>query len=172
VNGGVLEAPVVAKRGGAVLYRLDERPIRLREALIGRESDGWIVAPPGEKTARAAYTRYGVSGDGPGFAVVKLSRVGWCPSPGRRGTGRVTARIGPVAIGPDKQPSIGRVTDKRTFLVKDCQANGALLSAPDSPWRVEVEVTPTFSPHELDPSKSDQRELGGVLTVDFQPLFG
>ncbi len=172
VNGVVLQAPVVAKRGGAVLYRLDERPIRLREALIGRESDGWIVAPPGEKTARAAYTRYGVSGDGPGFAVVKLSRVGWCPSPGRRGTGRVTARIGPVAIGPDKQPSIGRVTDKRTFLVKDCQANGALLSAPDSPWRVEVEVTPTFSPHELDPSKSDQRELGGVLTVDFQPLFG
>ena len=61
------------------LYRLDGKPIKLQEALVGRESDGWIVAPGGEKTARAAYTRYDVSGDGPGFAVVKLSRVGWCP---------------------------------------------------------------------------------------------
>jgi hypothetical protein len=171
VNGVALQAPVVARRANAVLYRLDGKPIKLQDALVGRESDGWIVAPGGEKTARAAYTRYDVSGDGPGFAVVKLSRVGWCPSPGRRRTGTATARIGPVTIGPDKQPAIARVTGTRTFLVPDCKANGVLLSTPNSPWRVEVAIEPTFSPHELDPSKSDRRELGAVLDVKFQPLF-
>jgi len=172
VNGVALQAPIVEQRPNAVLYRLDGKPIKLKEALIGRETDGWIIAARGKKTARAAYTRYDVSGDGPGFAVVKLTRVGWCPNPGRRGTGIATVRIGPVGIGPDKQPAIDRVTDTRTFRVPDCEANGVLLSAPSVPWRVEVAIGPTFSPRELDPSKSDSRQLGGVLDVKFQPLFG
>ncbi|MGH3137009.1 MAG: hypothetical protein ACRDPV_11020 [Gaiellaceae bacterium] len=172
VNGVALQAPVVARRKDAVLYRLEGRPIKLQEALIGRESDGWIVAKSGEKTARASYTRYDVSGDGPGFAVVKLTRVGWCPSPARRGTGIAAVRIGPVGIGPDKQPAIERVTATRRFRVPDCKANGVLLSAPSVPWRVEVAMAPTFSPNEIDPGKSDRRRLGGVLDVRFQPLFG
>jgi hypothetical protein len=172
VNGVALQAPVVVRRPNAVLYRLNGKPIKLQEALVGRESDGWIVAPGGEKTARASYTRYDVSKDGPGFAVVKLSRVGWCPKPSRRGTGVATVRIGPVGIGPDKQPAIARVTDTRTFRVPDCKANGVLLNAPGVPWRVEVELAPTFSPNAIDPNNSDRRELGGVLDVRFQPLFG
>jgi hypothetical protein len=104
--------------------------------------------------------------------VVKLTRVGWCPNPGRRGTGIATVRIGPVGIGPDKQPAIERVTDTRKFRVPDCKANGVVLSAPSVPWRVEVAIGPTFSPRELDPSKSDSRQLGAVLDVKFQPLFG
>ncbi len=172
VNGVELQAPIAARRRDAVLYRLDGRPVKLKQALVGRESDGWIVGSSDEKIARAAYTRYDVSGDGPGFAVVKLSRVGWCPSPGHRRSGTVTARIGPVTIGPDKQPAIARVIDTRTFLVQDCKANGALLNTPSSPWRVEVAVAPTFSPHELDPDRSDRRQLGAVLDVRFQPLFG
>jgi hypothetical protein len=172
VNGVALQAPIVAQRANAVLYRLDGKPIKLRDALVGRESDGWIIAASGKKIAKAAYTRYDVSGDGPGFAVVRLTRVGWCPNPGRRGTGIATARIGPVGIGPDKQPAIERVTDTRKFRVPDCKGNGVLLSAPSVPWRVEVAIGPTFSPRELDPSKSDSRQLGGVLDVKFQPLFG
>jgi hypothetical protein len=172
VNGVALQAPIVAQRANAVLYRLDGKPIKLRDALVGRESDGWIIAARGRKTARAAYTRYEVSGDGPGFAVVKLTRVGWCPNPRRRGIGIATVRIGPVGIGPDKQPAIERVTDTRKFRVPDCKANGVVLSAPSVPWRVEVAIGPTFSPRELDPSKSDSRQLGAVLEVRFQPLFG
>ncbi len=121
VNGVTLQAPIVAQRENATLYRLDGRPAKLNEALIGRESDGWIIGMNGEHVARASYTRYDVSGDGPGFAVVKLSRLGWCPDPGRRGAGTATVRIGPVAIGPDKQPAIGGATETRTFLVKDCK---------------------------------------------------
>ena len=171
VNGVALQAPIVERRERNVLYRVDGRPIQLQEALIGRESDGWIIGKSGEHVARASYTRYDVSGDGPGFAVVTLSRLGWCPDPGRRGAGTATVRIGPVAIGPDKQPAIGGATETRTFLVKDCTTNGVSLNAPSVPWRVEVTIAPTFSPNEFDPSKSDRRQLGGVLDIHFQPLF-
>lgn len=165
LNGVELQAPVVDRRGRDVLYRLDGQPLKLASGITGLYSDDWMAD-------KAAYNRFDVSGDGPGFAVVKLSRVGWCPSPPHRGTGKATVRIGPVGIGPDKQPAIARITDTRTFLVKDCQANGVLLNAPNSPWRVEVAIAPTFSPNEIDPSKSDRRQLGGVLDVKFQPLFG
>jgi hypothetical protein len=172
VNGVALQAPVVAERKNAVLYRVDGGPLKLRDVVIGRESDGWIIGSSEDRVARASYTRYDVTGDGPGFAVVKLSRVGWCPSPGSRRAGVATARIGPVAIGPDKQPAIERVTAVRTFRVPDCKANGTLLPTPSSPWRVEVTIAPTFVPQKLDPSKSDRRELGAVLEAGFQPLFG
>jgi hypothetical protein len=173
VNGVALQAPIVAQRKNAVLYRLDGKPIKLREALIGRETDGWMIAKSGQRVARASYTRYAVSGDGPGFAVVKLTRIGWCPSPGKRGAGTVTVRIGPVTIGPDKQPAIRRVTQTRRFVVPDCKANGVTLSPPSEPWRLEVTVAPTFRPKDIDPSKSDNRELGAVIvTAGFQPLFG
>ena len=172
VNGVALVAPIVDERKDAVLYRLDGKPIRLRDVVIGRAQDGWITAESGSKTARASYTRYDVAGDGDGFAVVRLSRVGWCPDPGRRDAGIATVRIGPVGIGPDKQPAIARVTAKRRFRVPDCEANGELLPTPRGPWRVEIAVARTFSPRELDPSKSDNRQLGAVLEVKFQPLIG
>jgi hypothetical protein len=172
VNGVALQAPIVARQGQSVLYRLDGKPIKLKEALIGRQSDGWMVSASGEKVARASYTRYDVSGDGPGFGYVKVSRENWCPRAGRRQTGRVVVRIGPVGIGPDKQPAIARVTGTKTFDVPDCKTNGVTLKAPTVPWRMEISVAPTFSPHDVDPSRSDRRQLGGVLDAGFQPLFG
>jgi FtsH-binding integral membrane protein len=172
VNGVSLQAPVVARRPNEVLYRLDGGPLQLREAVVGRQSDGWIVGSSEKKVARASYTRYDVSGDGPGFAVVRLSRVGWCPSPPFRSVGRATVRIGPVTIGPDKQPALAEVTDTKTFRVRDCEANGVLLAPPSAPWRLEVTLAPTFSPHEIDASSSERRQLGAVLDVRFRPLFG
>ena len=123
--------------------------------------------------ARASYTRYDVSDDEPGLAVVRLTRIGWCPRPSERTTGKVTVRIGPVGIGPDKQPRIERVTETRTFDVPDCEANGATLSPPNVPWRMEITVAPTFVPAEVDPSKSERRNLGAVIErAGFQPLLG
>ncbi|HSI98606.1 MAG TPA: hypothetical protein VK926_09600 [Gaiellaceae bacterium] len=159
---------MVARRGNDTLYRLNGRPLRLAAAITGLESDGWMTGSSEEKIARAAYTRYDVSGDGPGFAVVKLSRVAWC---GGDVPGAATVRIGPVIIGPDKQPAIGQVTETRTVVLHHCTADGVSVRAPDVPWRVEVEIEPTFSPHELDPSNSDRRQLGAVFSVGFQPLF-
>jgi hypothetical protein len=172
VNGVSLQAPVVAQRDNAVLYRIDGGPAKLREALVGRQSDGWMAGSSDDPVARAAYTRYDVSRDGPGFAFVQLSRVEWCPSPGLRKPGIATVRIGPVGIGPDKQPTIARVTDEQTVVVRDCRITPAvLLRPPNEPWRVEVTIDPTFVPNEVDPGSSDRRHLGAVLDARFQPLF-
>ncbi len=162
LNGVELQAPVVARRRGATLYRIDRRPLKLASGITGIFSDGWM-------SRKASYTRYDVSRDGPGFAVVKLSRVAWC---GKDVPGKATVRIGPVTIGPDKQPAIAHVTDSQTKILHHCRAKGFALAAPNVPWRVEVTITPTFSPHELDPSNSDSRQLGAVVEAGFQPLFG
>jgi hypothetical protein len=172
VNDVVLQAPVVARRKNAVLYRVDGRPLKLKESVVGRTGDGWIIGSNEERIARGSYTRYDVTGDGPGFAVVKLSRLGWCPRPGKRTTGKAIVRIGPVGIGPDKQPAIGNVTETRTLVVEDCKTAGVTLKAPSAAWRVEVELAPTFSPNEIDPTNSDRRQLGAQLDVHFEPLFG
>jgi hypothetical protein len=172
VNGVTLQAPVVAQRENAVLYRIGGGPVKLKEALVGRQSDGWMTGTPEDPVARAAYTRYDVSKDGPGFGYVQLSRFEWCPPPGLRKPGTATIRIGPVGIGPDNQPTIGHVTDQRTVLVRDCRITDAvLLRPPDAPWRIEVTLEPTFVPNEVDPSSSDRRHLGALVDARFQPLF-
>ena len=173
VNGVTLQAPIVTQRDGATLYRIGGAPLILQDALVGRESDGWMLGSSDDPVARASYTRYDVSDDEPGLAVIRLSRIGWCPAPSARGVGKATVRIGPVGIGPDNQPRIERVTETRTFDVPDCEANGETLSPPKVPWRMEITVAPTFKPIEIDPSKSDNRPLGAVIErAGFQPLFG
>ncbi len=174
LNGVELRAPVVATKGADTLYRVDGGPLRLRSAATGVSSDGWLTGTTDEpNVARGSYTRYDVSHDGPGFAVLQLSRIGWCPSPGKRTVGRVTVRIGPVGVGPDKQPAIGHVTGRKTVVVKDCTtAPTVTLAPPDVPWRMEFAVAPTFSPNEVDPTNSDRRDLGAQVTkVGFQSLF-
>ena len=84
----------------------------------------------------------------------------------------MTVRIGPVGIGPDKQPRIERVTETRHFLIRDCRANAVILTPPDAPWRMEITVAPTFVPKEIDPSSSEARRLGAVIVeAGFRPLF-
>jgi hypothetical protein len=168
MNGVELQGTEVDRRGNDVLYRLDGQPLKLKDAVVGVERDGWITGTGEEKVARASYTRYDVSKDGPGFAVVKLSRVAWC---GGDVPGKATVRIGPVTIGSDKQPALATVTETQVKMVHQCVATPFLLAAPPVPWRVEVTIEPTFSPHDLDPSHSDRRQLGAVFFAGFQPLF-
>ncbi len=78
-----------------------------------------------------------------------------------------------VGIGPNNQPRIDHVTETRRFDVRDCDANGTTLSPPDVPWRMEITVSPTFIPKEIDPTKRESRRLGAVIVkAGFQPLFG
>jgi hypothetical protein len=173
VNGVTLQAPVVARQPNATLYSIGAGPLVLQDALVGRESDGWMIGSAEDPVARASYTRYDVSRDEPGLAVVRLTKEGWCPDPGSRTTGKVTVRIGPVDIGPDNQPRIEEVTQTRRFDLPDCQAGGATLSPPKVPWRMEITVAPTFIPAEIDPSSSDRRRLGAsIYRAGFQPLLG
>ena len=176
LNGVTLQAPVVARRKNldAILYRIDGQPLELREAIVGRQTDGWMVGTTDDpNVARASYTRYDVSKDEPGFAAVRLSRFNWCPRKGLRQTAHVTVRIGPVGIGP-QQPRITHLSEPpRHFDVPDCKTEGITLTPPTKPWRMEIEVSPTFVPKDVDPTKSDARHLGAVIEqAGFQPLFG
>jgi hypothetical protein len=171
LNGVELQAPIVARRGADRLYRIDGAPLKLTAAVTGVQSDGWMAGSSDDPVARASYTRYDVSRDGPGFALVRLSRVEWCPSPGRRTPARATVRVGPVAIGEDKQPAIGEVTAEQAVTVRDCRTVGIALPAPSVPWRAEITIEPTFVPNEVDPASSDRRRLGAVVFAGFQPLF-
>ena len=169
INGVELQAPIVERRGTTTLYRLDGGPLKLGSAVTGLYSDGWIGDRDGNGVAEAAYTRYDVSRDGPGFALVKLSRVAWC---GGDVPGKAIVKIGPVAIGEDRQPTLNEVTETQVKTVHQCVTTPFLLPAPNVPWRVEVTIEPTFSPHDLDPENSDRRQLGATMDVGFQPLFG
>ena len=138
-----------------------------------------MVGSSEDPVARASYTRYDVSADGPGFASVQLTRENWCPRRDLRQTAKAIVRIGPVGIGPDKQPRIERVTETRPFEFRDCQADGVTLTPPTArdgspvPWRMEITVSPTFRPKDVDPSKSDSRLLGAqIKEARFRPLFG
>ncbi|CAN5373989.1 hypothetical protein BH20ACT13_BH20ACT13_00300 [soil metagenome] len=169
LNGVELQAPVVKRMGPYILYDVGREPLKLASGVNGIDRDGWIADTDRDGFAEASYNRFDTSRDGPGFAIVNLSRVAWCSG---GAPGKATVRIGPIGIGPDSQPAISEVTQTQTKTVTQCTATGFRLAAPSGPWRVEVEITPTFSPHDIDPNHSDRRQLGAVFTAGFQPLFG
>jgi hypothetical protein len=161
LDGIELVAPIVDRRGEARLYRLDGKPMRLAASSTGVYRDGWMGS-------EASYTRYDVSRDGPGLAFVKLKRENWCP---HDVPGNATVRIGPVAIGPDNQPTIREVTQVKRGVLHACEDDGFALATPPEPWRIEITIDPTFVPIELDPERSDRRELGAQVEVGFSQLF-
>jgi hypothetical protein len=165
LNGVELQAPIVKRVDPYILYRVDGKPLKLAAGVTGVDRDGWVSDSDDDGVAHASYNRFDVSRDGPGFASVSVSRVGACLG---AGTAKVTARIGPLGIGPDNQPAIERVTQIETKPLPDCKTNGFLLSPPAGPWRVEVSITPTFIPHELDVNHSDRRRLGATFTAGFR----
>ena len=162
VSRGVqIAAPQVTTVGDYVVYRLGGKPVRLRETTTGVGADGWT-------RAEASYTRYDVTGLGRGFVKVTLSRTAACFPQLKPAVG--TVKVGPVVVNRFDQPGIGRVTASRTLPVVACQPNPVVLRVPSVPWRVEVTVDPTFVPRELDPNQPDARQLGAVVSFEFQPL--
>jgi hypothetical protein len=145
-------------RGGMTLFRT-EPPLRLRFAQTGVYPDGWMGA-------RAAYSQYAPDeGKSRGFARVTLSRQGWC---GKDIPGRITVKLGPVVVR-NKQPALGRVTQVRRGVLHSCESKTFVIPAV-VPYRVEVSISPTFSPFEINPALGDSRELGAQVSFGFIPL--
>ena len=160
-NGVTLQAPVTARRRGNTLYRAGRRPLKAAFSQAGVFQDGWMGS-------ESSYNRYTARADGPGSARIDVSRAGICttaPIPGG-----VLVKVGPLVIGNDKQPHIGRVTAQRLLRVRPCDETGqtVLLPAPRGPWRVEVK-SDTFVLAELDPGNSERRPLGVQIRFGFQP---
>jgi hypothetical protein len=117
---------------------------------------------------RAAYDRYDVTPATPGLASITISRVGWG---GKDKPGRVTLKVGPLGVSPEGHPILREVTAVRHAVLNSGeQLPVFLIRVPPGPWRAEVEVTPTFSPKELDPSLGDTRQLGAQVTFAYQRL--
>lgn len=173
VNGVALQAPVVARQPGQTLYRLGGGPLELAFSQLGVDNDGWSAAPAAGQPTFSAYNRFDAAALGPGFAVVRVSRVGWA---GTDVPGKVVIRLGDLVVGANKQPALGRIRETRRFTIHACGrpdlvcARGFTFKNPGRPFRIEVSVAPTFSPHDLDPRSSDRRQLGAQISFGFAAL--
>jgi hypothetical protein len=101
--------------------------------------------------------------------IVKLNRIGYA---GKDVPGHVTVRLGTLVVGNDRQPAIGRVLETKRVTIHACGnpklkcATGLSFRSPGVPFRVEVTVTPTFSPSDFDP-QADRRHLAVQLAYSF-----
>jgi len=161
VNGVEIAAPVVTTVGGAVLYRLAGRPVKLIQTTAGISPDGWM----GEE---ASFTHYAVDPNVRGFVKVIFSRQA-AGFPQLKPV-RVAVKVGPVVVDPKDQPAIGRVTATGEGMLPPGQITPLLVAVPSVPWRAEVSVASTFVPNDLDPSLGDRRALGAIVSFEFVPL--
>ncbi len=155
-------ATVPHPNGAWVVYRL-HGPLRLAHAQTGITPDGWLgcndaPCPP------AAYNQYATAGGKPGYALVSVSRKAVCGAPIE--PGHVTIRVGALIKGADKQPHLGRVTAVRRWSVTAGAERLFVIPTPKPPFRVEVNVTPTFVPHDAFGS-TDRRQLGAQIGFGF-----
>lgn len=174
-NGVTLQAKQVAEApdGSAeTVYEVGGRPLQLASSQTGVEIDGWLTAPSGDVPALSAYNRFDAGTAGNAITVVKLSRIGYA---GKDIPGRVTIVLGTLVVGPDKQPALGRVLETKHVTIHACGrvelvcATGVSFRNPGVPFRIEVTVTPTFSPHDYDP-RADARHLAVQLSYSFNRL--
>jgi hypothetical protein len=158
-NGVAVVGERVAERPTGVLYRAVS-PVRLRFAQVGVAPDGWM----GERASFAQYA--GDEGVTRGFARVVLSRQGACSEALPPAT--ATVRVGTVVVR-NKQPAMGRVYGEERRTLRPCAVEPVLVRA-TVPYYVEVTVTPTFVPKEIDAASGDVRELGAQVGFDFVHL--
>jgi hypothetical protein len=132
------------------------QPLRLESTPVGIYSDGW--------TGRAsAYNQFSTPGNKPGWIKVRVSRAAF-NGPDKK-PGNVTIRAGELIQGSDKEPALGKVRDTLRWVVHSGKTRDFYVRA-TPPTRVEVQVSPTFSPHEFGNS-SDRRQLGAQVTYEF-----
>jgi hypothetical protein len=145
--------------GGTVkewrLYRI-RPPLRLQQAATGIYDDGWAGRD-------SAYSRFVTPGNRAGYAVVTISRRAWG---GTDKPGHVRISVGTLGL-VNKQPKLTRVTRLVRWTVHSHGFRTFYIPAPPPPFRVEVRITPTFVPAELDKNSSDLREFGAQVSFGF-----
>lgn len=148
-------------RNGMQLWRI-EPPARFRNTQTGVFPDGWM-------SSTATFSQYAPeNGVSRGFSKVVVSRQGACSE--ALPMADVTVRIGPVTVR-DKQPGFARIDNVERRKLEPCGLVQIVTRA-TVPYHVEVTVSPTFIPNEIDASSGDVRELGAQVGFDFIPLGG
>jgi hypothetical protein len=145
------------------LLKID-RPLRLAATPTGIEPDGWMTPPlgsPDGTPAFSAYNQFSTPDGKPGWIRIVVSRAGWR---GADKPGRVTIKAGRLVRGADKQPALGRISQIIHWTVHSGKTRVFSVRA-TPPTRVEVTVSPTFSPHDF--GGSDRRQLGAQVSYGF-----
>ncbi|MFN2470675.1 MAG: hypothetical protein ABR583_06745 [Gaiellaceae bacterium] len=150
-RGLELAGTPVERRPLMTLYRV-RGPLRLAGAVEGVYADGWMGT-------HAAWTRY--AGRAERVRVV-LSREAWG---GPDVPGRATVRVGTLGLVAGV-PQIVRQTASRTVVLHTRRRQVLTLSAPRPPFRVDVDIEPTFSPSEF--GAEDTRQLGAQVTFSYR----
>jgi hypothetical protein len=145
---------VVARDGLLTLSRVNP-PLRLVDQTGGVHADGWMGGD-------AAYNYYNApDGRRPQAVTVTLSRASW-KGPSVPGVARV--RVGPIAVDAAGAPQIGAPAVEKTWAIRRDGTKAFVFAAPRPPFRVEVDVAPTFSPVEY--GQADARRLGAQVAFD------
>ena len=147
--------------GGLEKWRLVRinPPLRLGGAVTDVYPDGWM-------SSFSSYTRYATENNRAGrMRIVMLGP----PQGAQETTVHATVSIGPIVIGDDKQPHLGKPTEVRQFAIRSKDTRVLVLRAPGPRFRVEIKIRPTFVPKELNPVESDNRELGARVSYVFLP---
>ena len=131
-------------------------PVRVRDAQQGVFSDGWMGSD-------ASYSRFSAGHPGPGYAIVVVSRRAWG---GTDVPGRVLITVGKLGIA-EHRPYLARLAATRTWTVHSHGCRQFLIHSPAPPMRIEVHISPTFVPHDLDPNTGDRRHLGAIVGMGF-----
>jgi hypothetical protein len=149
---GELAGTRVASANGLTLVRA-ANPLRLASETSGVYSDGWTGAS-------ATYDRF----TGSRRVRVVVSRAAWA---GPDVPGHVELTIGPLqrTVG---SPRLARIAQRLRWTVHRGKTKTFVLHAPAEPYRVAVQLSPTFSPS--DYGFGDARRLGAQ--VAFRPMPG
>jgi hypothetical protein len=132
------------------------QPLRLQATPVGIYSDGWTGG-------FSAYNQFSTPGNKPGWIRVRVSRAAF-NGPDRK-PGHVTIRAGQLIQGPDREPALGKVRTTLRWVVHSGKGRDFFIPATPR-TRVEVRISPTFSPHEFGNS-SDRRQLGAQVAYAF-----
>jgi hypothetical protein len=146
---------VIAKPGPLALIRA-KQPVRIESAVDGVYADGW-------SGSEASLSQYAPLPRGARRVRVTVSRQAWT---GPDVPGRVTVSIGRLRMTPGG-PALGQVTAKRDWTVHSGRARAFVLDVPPPPFRLEVQVSPTFTPAEF--GFADTRQLGAQVVFAPEP---
>jgi hypothetical protein len=163
-NGISIAGETVAQKGLLRLIRIDQ-PLRLTQSIAGVFNDGWIGSTGPQDSVSADYNRFDAPRK-PGVVYVTLSRKGFCGPPA---PGRVLIQVGKLALGQQRDGVLGRVTQKRGWVIDSCGERTFPIETPGGPFHVKVTVTPPFQPATLDPKNFERRYFGAQLGIDFTP---
>jgi hypothetical protein len=145
-----IDGRLIAQHHWLALYRTDGE-IRLATGLGGVYADSWM----GDF---AAFTHFAKPRRA-GHLEVRISRLGWGgPTP----PGKVTIKIGRFGE-VNGGPGITQETAARTWTVRSGAARSFVVPTPKAPYRLEIRVTPTFSPIEY--GQPDTRQLGAQVQI-------